>query len=226
MNLVEKLYKVVKYFFLIIVLVGVLGVIVVGLINVGITSFAKDKIYDLQNAPEAKVAIVLGARVLPDKSLSDILKDRTLTAIELWESGKVEKILVSGDNGDKYYNEVVPVQKFMLERGIPEEVIYLDHAGFDTYDSVYRAKNIFKVEDALIVTQEFHLPRAVYLCNKVGIECDGVVADKQPYLKAVYFARREVLARVKAYLDVLFDSQPTLMGEVIDINEKSQAVSL
>lgn len=218
LNFIQKIYSILKVFLFSVLVFLVIGIIVLALINVGITSFSAKKIHQVENAPQASVAIVLGARVLPDKSLSDILRDRAETAIELWEEKKVEKILVSGDNGNKYYNEVVPVQKFMLEKGVPEDVIFLDYAGFDTYDSVYRAKNLFLVKDALIVTQEFHLPRAVYLCNKVGIECSGVIADKQPYLKAGYYARREFLARIKAFLDTFFCSSPEVMGETIDIN--------
>ena len=108
MKILQKAYKILKIFLIISTLLVILGIIVIALINVGINAFSAKKIYQLKNAPKATVAIVLGARVLPDKSLSDILKDRALTAVELWENEKVQKILVSGDNGSQYYNEVVP----------------------------------------------------------------------------------------------------------------------
>jgi len=218
MTLPQKLYFYFKVFIITLIIVSMFVLLVVLAINLGIQLYAQEKIYEKEDAPKANVAIVLGARVLPNKNLSDILKDRALTAAALWESEKVEKILVSGDNSSQYYNEVVPVKNFLMKKGIPEEVIYLDYAGFDTYDTAYRAKNIFLVQDALIVTQEFHLPRAIYLCKKVGIKCSGVIADTQTYIKADYFAQREKLANVKAFLNVLFNSDPKFMGDVIDIN--------
>lgn len=214
---IKKLWLLKKILKILILLVF-LGIIIVLLINYRINAFSKDKIYEVKNAPEASVAILLGAGVLSDKSLSDVLRDRALTAVELWETHKIQKILVSGDNASIYYNEVVPVQKFLIEQGVPKEIIFLDYAGFDTYDSVYRAKNIFLVQDALIISQKFHLPRSVYLCEKVGIKCAGVIADRQSYVKESYFEGREILANVKAFFDILLDSSPHFLGETIDIN--------
>ena len=130
---------------------------------------------------------------------------------------KVSKILVSGDHGTVEYDEVNTVKAYLLENGVQPENIFLDHAGFDTYDSIYRAKEIFEVESVVIVTQEFHLPRAVYIGNSLGIETHGYIADRQPYVAAIWNSFRESLARIKAFLNVTLNSKPKYLGEPIPI---------
>jgi SanA protein len=165
-------------------------------------------------------AIVLGARVYDDGSLSNMMEDRMLAGMELYKAGKVKKILISGDHGRKNYDEVNTIRNHLLNHGIPPEDIFMDHAGFDTYDSMFRAREVFGVKDAVIVTQRFHLPRAVYIARKLGLDASGLAADKREYRvrSKRYSFVREIPARVKAFLDVeIFHSSPKFLGEKIPI---------
>ncbi len=184
---------------------------------------SKDNILSIKDATTSEVGIILGARVHYKGLLSDILRDRTQTAINLYHSGKIKKILMSGDNGSIYYDEVTPVKKYLIKNKIPEDKIFLDYAGFDTYDTMYRAKNIFSVENAIVITQKFHLPRALFLCKKVGIKCSGTIADKQKYTQEKYVQWREYFANVKALFDVLFNSKPKFLGEKVDMTKAQES---
>ena len=187
-------------------------------INFYILEKSVDYIYkNIENVPKSQVALILGAKVNADGSMSDVFMDRTLKALELYKAGKVDKLLVSGDHGLAEYDEVNAVKNFLLKRGVGKKDIFLDYAGFDTYDSIYRAREIFQVDSLVIVTQEFHLPRAVYIARALGIEASGYVADRQEYVKASLFALREALARVKAFGNVILGSEPKVLGEAIPI---------
>lgn len=212
-----------KKIFLKFVFLGIVFLIVFFSINSYIFLSSRNNIYNnIKEVPSAQTALVLGARVLSDGRLSDILKDRLDTAIELYQSGKVEKLLLSGDHGGKYYDEVNPMKDYVLSKGIPATDIFLDHAGFDTYDSIYRAKNIFTAESLIIVTQEFHLPRAIFIAEKLNINAYGVKADKQTYVAIKKFMLRERFAQVKAFLDIILKSEPEYLGEKIPITGDSQ----
>lgn len=173
---------------------------------------------DVKAAPEYGVAIVLGAKVFSSGQLSQVLQDRVDTAIDLYRQGKVQKLLLTGDHGQQEYDEVNNMRRYALEAGVNSEDIFMDHAGFSTYESMYRAKEIFQVKQALIVTQDFHLPRALYLARSLGLEAKGVPADRRDYHNIQYQYKREIPARVKAFLqaDVLHD-KPTYLGEAIPI---------
>ncbi len=166
---------------------------------------------------EPLVAIVLGASVLRDGTPSDILRDRLETAFELYQRDEVSVFLLSGDNGQDDYNEVNAMKKYLLDKQIPPEKIFLDHAGFDTYDSLYRAKHIFGVTSAHVVTQKYHLNRALYIGRKLGMLLNDIPADRQPYVKAKWFAFRETLANVKAVWDMTVGTKPTYLGDPIDV---------
>ncbi|MDD4358685.1 MAG: ElyC/SanA/YdcF family protein, partial [Candidatus Pacebacteria bacterium] len=146
--------KYIIYFLSIIILIC-LGV------NLLILDYSRD-IKDISDLEESQVALVLGARVYNDRA-SDIFKDRLDSAIELYAQKKAKKILVSGDHGTKSYDEVNIAKSYLLSNNIKEEDIFLDHAGFDTYDSLYRAKEVFQINNAIIISQSFHLPRALYI---------------------------------------------------------------
>ncbi len=197
---------------------ALLTVILVILLNLNTETKSLSYIYtDINKIPPCQTVLVLGASVYKNKIMSDMLKDRTDTAIELYRSGKAQKILVSGDNRAKNYNEAVTVNNYLLGQGIPKEDIYLDYAGFDTYDSLYRAKDIFKVKSLIISTQKFHLPRAIFIARGLGIESYGIAADKHQYKNIEFNIGRELLATVKAYFDVYFGAKPTFLGEPIPI---------
>lgn len=142
--------------------------------------------------------------------MSSVLEDRAVMAINLYKQGKVSKILMSGGNPTVTNNEVDPVRKFLIANGIPASDIFLDHAGFDTYSTMYRARTVFKVTSAIIVTQEFHLPRAVYTARSLGIDAYGLVADRGTYSFKNYL--REFLSRPNAFLDILIHRLPKYLG--------------
>ena len=170
-------------------------------------------------APNAEVAIILGAKVWPGGAPSNMLEDRLLTGIELYRQGKVGKLLLSGDHGQVGYDEVNAMRAFVLERGVPPEDVFMDHAGFSTYDTMYRARDVFQVRDALVVTQGFHLDRAVYTARALGLDATGVPADLRPYLNAGRFAARDWLARCKALLQLyVLRSSPRFLGAPIPID--------
>jgi SanA protein len=182
----------------------VVGVLVLGLSRTITGIRAMSRIYDLENAPQKPVAIVFGAGLTRDGRPTAVLRDRVEAAANLYFAGKVEKILMSGDNRFSDYNEPGAMRTFALSLGVPDQAIALDYAGRRTYDTCYRAKAIFGVDEALLVTQNFHLPRALYLCNALGIRADGVSADLRPYRPGVQFIwnLRELPASLTALLDV------------------------
>lgn len=165
---------------------------------------------------EVRTAIVLGASVLSNGGLSLILQDRADTAIELYKEGKISNILVTGDDGTLTHNEVTPIRNYLLIKGIPDKVIFLDHAGFDTYSSMYRARTIFRVGSVVIVTQSFHLPRALFIAHNLGIDAYGVSADKHQYL--LKNTIREIFANIKAVFDIFIHRQPKYLGDIIPIH--------
>lgn len=170
---------------------------------------------NIEELSEAQAVIILGAAVYRDGELSPVLKERVDTAVAVYKNGLVEKILMSGDNSSENYNEVSPVHQYLLDSGVPIEDIFLDYAGFDSYDTMYRAKSIYGVESAIIVTQTFHLSRSLFIANNLGIESEGThpPADKSTW----YNYLRETLSVVKAVYDVTFKSDPTYLGEEIPI---------
>ena len=188
-------------------------------INIYITSYANEYIYrNIENTLEKSAWLVLGASVLSSGRPSGILQDRLDSAFELYEAGKIENVLVSGDNSREEYNESDAMGDYLVMRGIPEENIYRDYAGFDTYDSMYRARDIFWVEDMMIFTQEYHLSRSVYIARRLGIDAVWSVSDKHIYRGMSRYKTREVLSRVKAFFDVeILQSKPRFLGERIEI---------
>jgi len=184
--------------------------------------FDADDIIQSEMTRPADAVMILGARVHPNGQLSDMLHDRTLTALEVYQAGQAKKILVSGDHGQVEYDEVNAIKDWLLAEGVPVADIFLDHAGFDTYDSMVRAKKIFGVNSLIISTQNFHLPRAVYLAQSQNLDAIGIIADRQQYALAGYNNRREALARVKAWLNVALNSSPKFLGDQIPISQDGQ----
>lgn len=167
----------------------------------------------ISGAPARTVVIVPGAAVLRSGALSAVFLDRANAAAVLYQAGKAQKILVSGDNSTLEHNEVDPARKYLVSRGIPEADIYLDHAGFDTYSTMYRAHEIFGVTSAIIATQTFHLPRSLFIARSVGIDAVGYRADNVHLL--VRNEVRESLARLKALWDVGIHRTPKFLGDKI-----------
>jgi vancomycin permeability regulator SanA len=170
----------------------------------------------IAGAPPAPVAIVFGAGVRQDGTLSPMLADRVTAAVQLYQAGTIQKILMTGDNSRVGYDEVTAMRRYAVEHGVPFGDITLDYAGFSTYDSCYRARAIFGVTRALLVTQGYHLPRAVYTCRQLGVEAEGVgTPDWQRYplrMMGPYVAR-EALAILKGLWQIhITHPQPTFLG--------------
>lgn len=168
----------------------------------------------------ADAIIVLGAGVKDDGTPSDILVDRLKTAIEVYNSGACSKFILSGDNGQIGYNEVKAMKDYIMDNcDVEESNVFLDHAGFSTYDSIYRAIEIFEVKDVIIITNEYHLPRALYLSEKMGISASGISSDIRNYLFMSSYKSREKLAQVKDFIYVnVLKPEPKFLGESIPVN--------
>ena len=179
----------------------------------------------IDTVPETHTAIVLGASVKGNGHLSTILEDRVETAYRLYQKGKVKRLLLSGDNGSKYYDEPTAMKAYLVNKGVPEAHIYLDYAGFDTYDSMYRAQAIFDVKDAIIVTQNFHLPRALYITQQLNLNYKGYVSDLHVFSHESSNKKRELLANVKAFMELIYKKKPTYLGEQIPVNGPPQIVN-
>ncbi|MDP2629826.1 MAG: ElyC/SanA/YdcF family protein [Candidatus Uhrbacteria bacterium] len=196
------------------------GVLVAGILATNALIYLASRPYiyaGTEESPEAQTVLVPGAAVSGEGELSPIFIDRLEMGIALYKIGKVSKILVSGDNSTDIQNEVNPARLYLIERGIPDEDIFLDHAGFDTYSSMYRARDVFGVTSILISTQSFHLPRAVFIARRLGLEAFGVNADVGHMLFRNYV--REVLANEKAMLNLLFNRKPKFLGEPVPVEK-------
>lgn len=161
--------------------------------------------------------LILGAGIWGDKP-SPMLEDRLLEGVNLYQNHVANKIIMSGDHGREEYDEVNIMKNYAIDKGIPSEDIFMDHAGFSTYDSIYRAKNIFGAKKVVIVTQKYHLYRALYVAKQLGLEAYGVGADPREYKGAAYREIREILARDKDFLKCIFKPKPTYLGDAIPIS--------
>ena len=168
-----------------------------------------DKTYDC--------ILVLGAGV-KNGSPKPMLEHRLDYAIDLYNKGVSSKIIMSGDHGRKDYDEVNVMKSYAIEKGVPSQDIFMDHAGFSTYESIYRARDIFKVKSMVIVTQEYHLYRALYIANEFGIEAVGYASDPRAYAGQAYRELREIIARDKDFLYCIFKPKPTYLGNAIPVS--------
>ena len=176
--------------------------------------YAANRVYEQPDAPTERVAIIFGAGLRRDGTPTAMLRDRVLTGAELYFNGQVEKLLMSGDNRFVNYNEPESMRQFALAIGVPDEAIVLDYAGRRTYDTCYRAKAIFGVDRALLVTQGFHLPRAIFLCNMLGLDTVGVEATRCYWIGSPFvWDVREQLATVNAFLDLYVSSPSPVLGD-------------
>lgn len=179
----------------------------------------KNRVYrHIADVPPRRVALVFGAGVWPGGTLSHILADRVDTAVDLYHAGKVQKLLMSGDNRFINYNEPQHMKEYALARGVPEEDIVLDYAGRRTYDSCYRARAIFGVQEVTLVTQDYHIDRALFICNNLGVDAIGVVADRRTYVKGWQYWLREIPALILAWWDVTVAHPLPVLGDPIPID--------
>ncbi len=208
----KKLFKALARFVFYLTLGGV-GILVLSRLLTGLMGWART--YSESDVPARPAAIVFGAGLTRSGEASAVLRDRIRAAANLYFAGKVEKLLMTGDNSTMDYNEPAAMRAYALSLGIPDEDIVLDYAGRRTYDSCYRAREIFGVEKAILVTQDFHLPRALYLCNMLGVDGVGVVADNYRYrrMSLLFWNARELAATVTALVDVHVTRPLPILGE-------------
>ncbi len=203
----------------IILVCGFAALTAVTAVNLWIYASVKDRIFSPDEIGEtsADCILVLGAGVRDDGSPSHMLEDRLLTGIDLYHRGFSPVMLMSGDHGREEYDEVNAMKDFAAAEGVPGNVIFLDHAGFSTYESLYRAKEIFGAQRIVVVTQEYHLWRALYIADALGLDAIGVSADRRTYVGQSMRETREIAARMKDFLWCLFLPEPTYLGETIDL---------
>ncbi|MCD1259006.1 YdcF family protein [Paenibacillus athensensis] len=201
-----------------------IGALTVWTVSSGISRGMAPYIVSAGQAPVADAILVLGAYVRPNGEPSGMLADRLETALQLYEAGAAPKILVSGDHGRKEYDEVNTMREYLEQRGVPSASIFMDHAGFSTYESMYRARDIFQVREVTVVTQGYHLPRALFAARQLGLNAHGVAADLHRYGGMPRFEAREVVARAKdaLYAGVL-RPKPTFLGREIPITGDGRA---
>lgn len=207
--------KIIKYG----ILLFSLGIILLFFINFFVVETTKSQILDgakRTSIKDADAILVLGAGIWIDKP-SPMLEDRLLEAINLYEQNVAPKIIMSGDHARVEYDEVNSMKSFAIEKGIPSEAIFMDHAGFSSYESIYRAKEIFGVKKMIIVTQKYHLYRALYIANQLGIEAYGVPSNPRNYVGQTKREIREILARNKDVFQCILKPKPTYLGEAIPI---------
>ncbi len=212
--------KTIRRIFAIFVCLCVLGVSALTVINASVKWSTARQILSPEEAAKLEdvdCILVLGCAVKDDGRPSDMLHDRLRRGVALYDSGTAPKLLMSGDHGRKEYDEVAAMKQFAIDAGIASSDVFMDHAGFSTYESIYRAKEIFQADKIVIVTQEYHLYRALYIANCLGVDAYGVNADYHTYIGQTMRDLREVLARNKDFLTCIFKPEPTYLGDVIPI---------
>lgn len=207
-KIIKKILIIMSFLFIIILMINLYVVL-----KVSSRIIKKDEYYKIK---DVDCIIVLGGGIKNDKP-SPLLQDRLDKAIELYKLGLAPKIIMSGDHGSNNHDEVNVMKNYAIDNGVPSEDIFMDHAGFSTYDTMYRAKNIFGVKKAIIVTQVYHIYRSIYIAEKLGIEVYGVPAENIKHKFRIYREIREVLARDKDVLKCIFKPKSKYLGDKIDI---------
>lgn len=210
-----------KTIFIVLLCLVLIGVATLFIINGYVKSVVKERILSVEGAAdidEVDCIIVLGCQVRDDGSLSHMLRDRLMRGLEVYNAGAAPKLLMSGDHGRKDYDEVGAMKQYAIDNGVPSENVFMDHAGFSTYETVYRAREIFEADKVIIITQEYHLYRALYIAEQLGIEAYGVSADLNRYAGQSMRDFREVLARCKDWAMCIIKPEPTYLGEAIPVS--------
>lgn len=203
----------------VLIITGILALATIILINAYVKVTVNDRIITEEQASkvDADCILILGAGVWNNGNPSAMLEDRLMQGIKLYKNRASDRLLMSGDHGRKEYDEVNVMKQFAIDRGVTSEHIFMDHAGFSTYESLYRAKDIFKADKIIIVTQKYHLYRALYIADKLGIEAYGVASNPRRYAGQIRMSTREILARVKDFFNVIIQPKPTYLGEQISL---------
>ncbi len=220
----QKIFLIIKVVFILIMF----GVISVFGINAYVKMTSSNRIISAEQASKLEdvdCILVLGCKVKASGVPSAMLKDRLTRAVELYELGVANKLLMTGDHGRTEYNEVGTMKQFAVDKGIASENVFMDHAGFSTYESIYRAKEIFAADKIVIVTQQYHLHRALYIAEQLGVEAYGVSSDYYTYAGQSARELREILARCKDFVTTVFKPEPTYLGEIIPISGSGDATN-
>ena len=205
----------------VLICLAIIGIVTVICVNSHVKSVGGHNIITPEEAAELKdvdCIVVLGCQVKDDGKPSDMLADRLRRGIELYNQGVAPKIIMSGDHGQKEYDEVNTMKQVAVDAGIPSSDVFMDHAGFSTYETLYRAKEIFEADRIIVVTQEYHLYRTLYIAEKLGIEAYGVNADYHTYWGQSNREAREILARCKDFIKTIFKPEPTYLGDAIPVS--------
>jgi SanA protein len=209
------LTKLIQLLFKLLVITAAIIILILGAALWYTESFTRPRLHTVENSPPAQVAIIFGAGLTRDGTPSPVLRDRVATGADLYFSGKVQKLLMSGDNRYVDYNEPGAMAAYAADLGVPWEDIVLDYAGRRTYDTCFRARHIFGVDDAILVTQRYHLARAVYTCNRLGIDAQGIPADRRRYWPASYlrWRVREIGANLIAIWEIWVTRPLPVLGQ-------------
>ena len=211
----------------ILVITAIIGIGLVLSINFYVVGTTKTKIIknnDYSKLRDVDCIVILGAGIWGDKP-SPMLQDRLEEGIKLYNEGIAPKIIMSGDHGREEYDEVNIMKEYAVNKGIPSEDIFMDHAGFSTYESIYRAKEIFDADNIVIVTQEYHLYRALYIADKLDINAYGINSDPRQYSGQLFREIREILARNKDFINCIIKPKPTYLGESIPVSGDGNATN-
>lgn len=199
---------------------AIIGIVLVLSINFYVVGITKEKIIknnDYSKLRDVDCIVILGAGIWGDKP-SPMLQDRLEEGIKLYNEGVAPKVIMSGDHGREGYDEVNIMKEYAVNKGIPSEDIFMDHAGFSTYESIYRAKEIFDADNIVIVTQEYHLYRALYIADKLDINAYGINSEPRQYSGQLFREIREILARNKDFINCIIKPKPTYLGESIPVS--------
>lgn len=217
---IQSKKKLLLWLILVCAALAILSAAAVLLLNSHVKRVGSEKFISAEAAAELQdvdCIIVLGCKVNSDGTASNMLYDRIRRGVELYQAGAAPKILMSGDHGTTSYDEVNTMKAYALDMGVPSEDVFMDHAGFSTYETMYRARDVFAAKKVIIVTQEYHLSRAVYIAEKLGLEAYGVACDYRTYSGQTARDIREILARAKDFVTAVFQPKPTCLGDVIPI---------
>lgn len=218
MKRIKRVFRALIISVLSITLVCVLAITGINLYVKGVASKNIITVKQATKLSDVDCIIVLGCQVKPDGTPSAMLRDRLDRAVELYKAGAAPKIIMSGDHGTEEYDEVHTMKNYAIDAGVPSEDIFIDHAGFSTYESIYRANEIFDADNIIVVTQEYHLYRALYIAQKFGLENHGVSSDYHTYAGQSARDAREVLARVKDFATCILKPEPTYLGDAIPVS--------
>lgn len=213
--------KNIKYLFILIILIITIILIFIIFINFYVINSTKNNILEKEKISEKEnfdCILILGAGIWGNNP-SPMLEDRLIQGISLYKEGIAPKIIMSGDHGKEEYNEVQVMKDYAIKEGVPSEDIFMDHAGFSSYDSIYRAKEIFGAKKILIITQQYHLYRALHIAKKLELEAYGVASNLREYPNQLFREIREIFARNKDFVKCYFKPEPTFLGEKIPITE-------